>query len=53
MTTDWTPLRKELAIWRAEGLTLPLWWRDDDAVTATAALDRLVALSYRGDPKTC
>jgi hypothetical protein len=45
MTTDWTPLRKELAIWRAEGLTLPLWWRDDDAVTATAALDRLVALS--------
>lgn len=45
MTVDWTPLRGELAKWSAEGLTLPLWWRDDDAVTATKALDQLVALS--------
>ncbi|MDF1727478.1 MAG: polysaccharide deacetylase family protein [Sulfitobacter sp.] len=40
--TDFSPLRDELAIWRAEGLTLPLWWRDDDAVGDTPALRRLL-----------
>lgn len=43
----WTPLRAELRGWRAEGLHLPIWWRDDDAVAATPALERLVALSAR------
>lgn len=38
---DWTPLRAELAQWRAAQLSLPLWWRDDDAVTLTPALDHL------------
>ncbi len=41
MTPDWTPLDAELGRWKAEGLTLPLWWRDDDAVAATPQLQRL------------
>lgn len=45
--TDWTPLTRELACWRAEGLTLPLWWRDDDAVSPTPQLERLASLSDR------
>ncbi len=45
MTVDWHPLEQELAEWRREGLHLPLWWRDDDAVEPTAALDRLARLA--------
>lgn len=45
MQIDWSPVTNELALWRAEGLTLPLWWRDDDAVSATPALEKLIALS--------
>lgn len=45
MKVDWSPLRGELKAWRKAGLTLPLWWRDDDAVTPTAALAQLAALS--------
>jgi hypothetical protein len=45
VSVDWAPLRAELAQWRADGLELPLWWRDDDAVAPTAALDTLAALS--------
>jgi len=45
MRADWSPLTAELALWRRENLSLPLWWRDDDAVAATAALDRLATLS--------
>lgn len=41
MTVDWSPLRAELAIWRAEARELPLWWRDDDAIEPTPALERL------------
>lgn len=42
---DWKPLKAELMIWRDEGLTLPFWWRDDDAIMPTAQLDQLLALS--------
>lgn len=42
---DWTPLVHELARWQAAGLTLPLWWRDDDAIAPGPALDRLTALA--------
>lgn len=35
----------ELARWRTEGLTLPIWWRDDDAIAPTPALERLIALA--------
>jgi len=45
MRVDWAPLRAELAIWRANKLSYPLWWRDDDAVSASPALDRLRVLS--------
>ncbi len=45
MIYDWSPLRKELATCRAEALPLPIWWRDDDAVSDTAALGRLTDLS--------
>lgn len=41
MTPDWTRLDTELDRWRAGGLTLPLWWRDDDAVAPGPALARL------------
>lgn len=49
MTWDWTPLDRELDRWRQAGMTLPLWWRDDDAVAPSAALDRLVALAEAVD----
>ncbi|WP_412553104.1 polysaccharide deacetylase family protein [Shimia sp. MIT1388] len=45
MRIDWAPLRTELAQWRASGFELPLWWRDDDAVAPTEALDQLALLS--------
>lgn len=45
MKINWSDLRDELRLWRADGLSLPLWWRDDDAIAATAALERLSTLS--------
>ena len=45
MTPDWSPLLAELDRWRAQDLRLPLWWRDDDAVTTTPQLTRLTELS--------
>lgn len=42
---DWGPLDTELALWRDAGKTLPIWWRDDDAVAPTEALGGLAALS--------
>jgi peptidoglycan/xylan/chitin deacetylase (PgdA/CDA1 family) len=35
------PLVAELDIWADRGRTATFWWRDDDAVCATPALDRL------------
>jgi hypothetical protein len=37
----------ELRRWRDEGLTLPVWWRDDDAIAPTPALERLLRLTER------
>lgn len=45
MIMDWLPLQEELRHWQAANLKLPLWWRDDDAVTVTPQLDRLSAMS--------
>ena len=45
MNADWTPLRETLSACRRDGIALPIWWRDDDAVSATPALDRLSSLS--------
>ena len=40
----WNALERELAQWAAAGRTATLWWRDDDAVAPSAALDRLLTL---------
>ncbi|MGE5151311.1 MAG: polysaccharide deacetylase family protein [Rhodospirillaceae bacterium] len=42
--TSWTAIDEELARWRDAGRTPTLWWRDDDAVDATPALDRLLTV---------
>ncbi len=47
MTPNWQPLHHEFAQWRASGLRLPVWWRDDDAITVTPQLNQLVDLSER------
>ena len=39
------PVVAELEIWRDRALTLPLWWRDDDATAPSPALERLLALA--------
>jgi len=40
----WSALRDELARWARDGAVARLWLRDDDAVTITPALERLVGL---------
>ena len=42
--TAWDRLTAELDAWAAAGRIAEFWWRDDDAVDATPALDRLFAL---------
>jgi hypothetical protein len=42
--TSWIAIDEELARWRDLGREPTLWWRDDDAVDATPALERLLAL---------
>ncbi len=45
--TPWDRLAAELDAWRAAGRIAEFWWRDDDAVETTPALDRLLALRRR------
>jgi len=47
MNLDWSALTHELSKWNDSGMRLLLWWRDDDAVEPSAALDRLTGLSGR------
>ena len=42
---DWSPLRSAMADCRRAGVTVPLWWRDDDAVAPTPDLDQLSDLA--------
>jgi hypothetical protein len=42
---DWDDLTRELDAWHQGGSTATFWWRDDDAVRVTPALERLLALS--------
>lgn len=42
--TSWADLDEELARWADAGRVATMWWRDDDAVAVTPALDRLLAL---------
>jgi hypothetical protein len=44
-TTHWVDFERELDLWHAAGRPATLWWRDDDAVRPTPALDRLLALA--------
>ena len=47
--TSWAAIDEELAHWRDAGRKPTLWWRDDDAVDATPALDRLLTLQRTHD----
>ncbi len=42
--TPWDDLDEELSRWADAGREATMWWRDDDAVTVTPALERLLAL---------
>src|ERR1700730_6310336 len=42
---NWRDLVAELDCWHAAGRLATLWWRDDDAVMASAALDRLLTVA--------
>lgn len=46
---SWTDLELELDAWKSGERTATLWWRDDDAVEPTPALERLLALSREFD----
>ena len=45
MKIDWQPLRDELKLWCRTGLVLPFWWRDDDAIAPSQALEQLTGLA--------
>lgn len=45
--TGWRALQRELGAWRDTGRPATLWWRDDDAVDDSPALDRLLELAAR------
>lgn len=42
--TAWDRLAVELDAWATVGQVAEFWWRDDDAIDVTPALDRLLAL---------
>ena len=42
---DWHALEAEFDLWRAQGRTATLWWRDDDATRVTPELLRLLGIS--------
>lgn len=44
---DWSPLQKALARCRETQTQVPIWWRDDDAIEPTSALDHLTQLSEK------
>ena len=43
--SDWSDLEAELDRWSGAGRQATFWWRDDDAVASTPALDRLLTLA--------
>ncbi|WP_373087706.1 polysaccharide deacetylase family protein [Sneathiella sp.] len=42
--TDWDDLKEELDIWQADRRVTTFWWRDDDLIAPTPALERLLHL---------
>jgi len=45
--SGWEDLQQELDRWHARDHNLAFWWRDDDAQTASPALDQLLELAGR------
>jgi hypothetical protein len=45
--TGWSDLTTELDAWQASGKAAEFWWRDDDAVAVTPALERLITLQRK------
>lgn len=43
--SGWAALETELDLWQSAGRTADFWWRDDDAVDWTPALERLLGLA--------
>ena len=48
----WSDLERELDAWAAAGRVATLWWRDDDAVTVTPGLERLLTLAAQALGRT-
>jgi hypothetical protein len=44
---SWQALTSELDAWAQAGKTADFWWRDDDAVDTTPALERLIDIQRR------
>ncbi|HEY8565021.1 MAG TPA: glycosyltransferase [Beijerinckiaceae bacterium] len=44
---EWSSLDEALAQRNGDGGTIEVWWRDDDAVAAGPALERLLGLAHR------
>src|SRR5277367_1525668 len=40
--SPWRVVEAELAVWAAAGRVAEFWWRDDDALAPSAALDRVL-----------
>lgn len=49
---EWRRLTSELDQWAQAGSSATLWWRDDDAIRPTPALERLFALGRNAVPLT-
>jgi len=45
VNSGWAALDAELDIWQSAGRTASFWWRDDDAVADTPALNRFLDLA--------
>ncbi len=43
----WHDLDQELDLWVKDGRTATFWWRDDDAVAPTPALERMIGIAER------
>lgn len=46
ITIDWQPLLSEFQHWRDTDMILPIWWRDDDAIAPTPALEMLTSIAH-------
>ena len=46
----WRSLKRELDRWHTAGRRASFWWRDDDAIAASAQLERLAQLSQTCGP---